>query len=92
MSLVSLSDNFGQISLYQIINYSGSILHVTNLNNTNRTCIQIEKNIYKGLHFVVERFLAENVQNLQFLLFQQLENMFNISLFLEVLFLCARDI
>ena len=37
MSLVSLSDNFGQISLYQIINYSGSISHVTNLNNTMQT-------------------------------------------------------
>ena len=42
---------------------------------------------------MVEGSLAENVQNLQFLLFQLLGTVFNISLFLEVLFfLCARDV
>ena len=35
MSLVSFSDNFGQISLNQIINYTGSIFN--NLNNTMQT-------------------------------------------------------
>ena len=41
--------------------------------------------IYKGLFFVVKGFWAENVQNLQFLLIQ-VGTVFNISLFLEVLF------
>ena len=49
-------------------------------------------NNFTGLYFVVERSLAENVQNLQFLLFQQLGNVFNISLFLEVLFSYALGI
>ena len=35
MSLVSFSDNFAQISLYQIFNYSDSIS--ANLNNTFQT-------------------------------------------------------
>ena len=47
-------------------------------------------NIDKGLYFVVEGSLAENVPNLQFLLLQQLGTVFNIFLYLEVLFfLCA---
>ena len=50
-------------------------------------------NIDKGLYFVVEGSLAENVPNLQFLLLQQLGTVFNIFLYLEVLFfLCAVDI
>ena len=50
--------------------------------------------IYKGIFFFfVEGFWAENVQNLKFLLIQKVGNVFNISLFLEVLlFLCVSDI
>ena len=62
-------------SIYiKIINYSDSIS--ANLNNTIQTKQHAMKKphsysnrnkIYKGLFFVVEGFLAENVQNLQFL-------------------------
>ena len=76
MSLVSFSDNFAQISLYKKnINYSGSIL--ANLNNTMQTKQHATKKtnsyssrnkIYWGILFVEEGSLAENVQNLRFLL------------------------
>ena len=42
--------------------------------------------IHKGLYFVLERSLAENVQNLHFLVKHIVGTVFNISLILQVLF------
>ena len=84
----------------KIIKYSGSIL--ASLNSTLQTkqhSMKKPKRIFKykqdilGTIFLVEGFLTENVKNLQFLLIQLVETVFNISLFLEVLFfLSARNI
>ena len=61
----------------KIINYSGSVF--ANLNNTmqtkqhatrKHTIIFKQKQDLQGTIFVVEGSLAENVQNLQFLLIQ----------------------
>ena len=96
MSLVSFQTISVRSIYIKIINYSGSIF--VNLNNTIQTKQHATKcnknNTNMALFFVVEGFLSENVQNLlQFLLIQQVETVFNISLFLEVLFfLCSRDI
>ena len=69
----------------KIINYIGSIL--ANLNNTVQTKQHATKTtlIFKykqdiiGTTFVVEGFLAENVQNFQVLLIQQVRTVFYIS-------------
>ena len=62
----------------KIINYSGNILAITDLNNTMQTkqdtmkkphSYSYRKTIYKGF-YLVEGFWAENVQNLPFLLIQ----------------------
>ena len=78
----------------KIINYSGGSI-LANLNNTMQSkqhatkktysYLNIHK-IYQGLCFVVQGFLAENVQNIQFLFIQSDGSVFNISLFLDVLF------
>ena len=76
MSLISFSDNFGQISLYQIINHRGSIFE--KLNNkmpkkhaTKKPHSYSSRNKnYERLYFEVEGSFLEIVQNLQFLLIQ----------------------
>ena len=72
MSLVSFSDNFGQISLYQ--NYQLYWQYISKFklyNPTKTTCDEKTALLFKkGLYFVVKGFWAENVQNLQFLSIQ----------------------
>ena len=98
MSIVSFSQTSSVISVYiKIIDYSGS---VSSLNNTmrtkhaakNRQSYSNINKIYLGLFFVMEESLLKKLENLWFLMFQEVGTVFNVhvSSFLEVLFfLCA---
>ena len=103
MTLVNFSHSFAQNSLYQNYQLKWQYISKYKINNTIQTKQHAMKKpnsysnrnkIYKGIFFFfVEGFWAENVQNLKFLLIQKVGNVFNISLFLEVLlFLCVSDI
>lgn len=77
MSLVSFSDNVGQIILYQSYQLQGHYISKFEIYNANRTTsiektrtdIKIETR-FTGDVFCGKGLLAENVQNVQFLLIQ----------------------
>ena len=58
MSLVSFSDNFGQISFNKNINYCGGIL--TNLNNTMQTEQHEQHEMENRTHIQIERIFTRN--------------------------------
>ena len=75
MSLISFTDNFALINLYQNYQLKWQYIRKSKLYNPNKQhamkklhSYSNRNKIYKGQFFVVEGFWAENVQNLQYLL------------------------